>query len=367
MLMGHKVFTLGLTVFTMHDNIYPVQGSTEAGIKWNGEALLVGQLLWATSVTFIRASVLSLYIRIFQTPTFRATCYTVLGFNLTYYAAVVLTSCLICRPIALLWDPSRHGSCGNQKSFDLFIGVFNLLMDVTTVALPMPVLWGLQLQTKKKLVIAGMFSMGIAYVPNTQTPNKEETRADVSYSICAITMYRIKITRDIDEQDPWQQYLKLALLTCLEAQLGIINACLPLIKPIFKKLGATSIFNSWWIRTPSGRSGKPINTSRSNLADPLSCGKGKSPYMDPSRQIIHKNSLHMFSADFRTDSRADMRTPSLPVPSFSWRPLSSLHLPKVEQDHDPSGLEKDIAITTDWEGQSHLSGSDSPTLPWRPQ
>ena len=129
---------------------------------WGNKALLVGQLLWVTSVTFIRASVLSLYIRIFRTPSFRTTCYVVQGFNLAYYVAVVLACCLICRPLAFLWDQSIDGFCGNQKSFDLFIGVFNLLMDVTTVALPMPVLWGLHVRTKKKFIVACMFSMGFA-------------------------------------------------------------------------------------------------------------------------------------------------------------------------------------------------------------
>lgn len=131
-------------------------------MSWGDKALLVGQLLWVTSVTFIRASVLSLYIRIFRTPSFRATCYVVQTFNMAYFVAVVLTCFFICRPLAFLWDRSINGVCGDQKSLDLFIGAFNLVMDVTTVALPMPVLWTLQMGTKKKLAIAGMFSMGVA-------------------------------------------------------------------------------------------------------------------------------------------------------------------------------------------------------------
>lgn len=58
------------------------------------------------------------------------------------------------------WDQSLHGTCGDQKSLDLFIGVFNLLMDIATVVLPMPVLWGLQMPTWRKVALSGMFSMG---------------------------------------------------------------------------------------------------------------------------------------------------------------------------------------------------------------
>lgn len=64
------------------------------------------------------------------------------------------------------------GQCGNQKSLDLYLGIFNLLMDVTIVVLPMPVLWGLQMAVNKKLVLSGMFGLGIvcAYSCISQNP-----------------------------------------------------------------------------------------------------------------------------------------------------------------------------------------------------
>ena len=146
----------------MHDTIYPVLYPAERSIEVENKMLLAGQLLWVTSVTLIRASVLSLYIRIFPTPSFRTACNIVQGFNLAYYVAVVLAGCLICRPFAYLWDRTIDGYCGNQKSFDLFIAVFNLFLDVTTVVHPMPVLWRLKMRMKKKLIVTGMFSMGVA-------------------------------------------------------------------------------------------------------------------------------------------------------------------------------------------------------------
>lgn len=133
------------------------------------QALLVGQVTWAVAVTFIRASILALYIRIFRTKSFRMTCYVVHGINAAFGAATILGACLICLPIAFNWDRSIPGGyCGDQKSLDLFIGVFNLLMDVIVVVLPMPVLWDLQMAAGKKVRIGGMFGLGIMYV---QTPS----------------------------------------------------------------------------------------------------------------------------------------------------------------------------------------------------
>ena len=135
--------------------------------------MLVGEILWATSVFFIRASVLQLYIYLFRsTKSFRITCYVVHAINFGFFAGTVVAACLICRPIAFNWDPTiPGGSCGDQKALDMFIGVFNLLMDITVVTLPMPVLWGLQMSTQKKVVLTGIFGMGIVYVVPTADCN----------------------------------------------------------------------------------------------------------------------------------------------------------------------------------------------------
>lgn len=163
------------------------------------QALLVGQVTWAVAVTFIRASVLALYIRIFRTRSFRMTCYVVHGINAAFGAATVLGACLICQPVSFNWNPSIPGGyCGNQKSLDLFIGIFNLLTDVTVVVLPMPVLWGLQMAVGKKLVLSSMFGLGITYAeqrPSSSTSSLYPRDPVLTKSsICIITLIRIEIT-----------------------------------------------------------------------------------------------------------------------------------------------------------------------------
>ena len=89
-------------------------------------------------------------------------CYVVLAINILFLASIILTTCLLCRPIAYRWNKTiEGGTCGEQKSFDMFVAVFNLLLDVTTVVLPMPILWGLQMAFGKKIALTLMFGMGI--------------------------------------------------------------------------------------------------------------------------------------------------------------------------------------------------------------
>ena len=121
-------------------------------------------MIWAAAVFLIRASILVLYIRIFRTKSFRITCYVVHGINFAFFISTILSTVLICRPFAYNWDKAiRGGRCGDQKSLDLYLGIFNLLLDVCVVVLPMPVLWGLQMAVSKKLMLSGMFGLGIVY------------------------------------------------------------------------------------------------------------------------------------------------------------------------------------------------------------
>ena len=62
--------------------------------------------------------------------------------------------------------------------------------------------------------------------------------------ICALTLYRLYATVSIDPNN-WQEgYSIVILFTCLEALLGVINACLPVLGPIISKFRAASLGRS---------------------------------------------------------------------------------------------------------------------------
>lgn len=179
-------------------------------------------------------------------------------------------------------------------------------------------------------------------------------------------MVRIKFTTDINAQNTQQQYANIALLTCLEGLLGVINACLPVMKPVFSKLGgATNSLTSWRTKTTTINSGSGNGVPQANPKSHTLSREGKLQRINPPRQIVHKQSHLMFSSDLPTDVRA----PSIPLPSFSWRPLSRFYLPRAEWERDPSEMRKErgIGITTDRDLGYRPSEGDSPTLPWRLQ
>ena len=119
------------------------------------------QTLWAIAVALIRSSIIFLYIRIFPARSFRFTCYAILTLNCTFSLGAVLTVWLICVPIGCMYSTSICDSCGSVGLYNLLNTTISLLLDITVVFLPTPVLWGLQMPVKKKVMISGMFGLGI--------------------------------------------------------------------------------------------------------------------------------------------------------------------------------------------------------------
>lgn len=220
--------------------------------------LFLSPIFWVTAVTIIRAAIISLYIQVLPNRSFLIACYAALAVNVIFGVSAVIADCLICWPITYRWAPSMvDGSCGDQKSLDMFIAIFNMLQDVVVVVLPTPILWGLQMARSKKMALSCVFGIGIM--------------------ICAITIYRVQVTSTIGDPTnlhAQDTYCRVALLTSLEALLGVISACLPLLRPLVRKLRGPCPHSERAIHTiESPASGSiPIVLRRSQMQN-LSSGK----------------------------------------------------------------------------------------------
>ena len=128
------------------------------------QLMFLSPILWVIAVTTIRAAIIFLYVQIFPTRLFRNVCYAALAANVAFGTTAVIADCFICQPIRYRWAPSVvHGSCGDQKSLDMYIAILNLLQDIIVVVLPIPILWRLQMARSKKMGLIGIFGVGIMY------------------------------------------------------------------------------------------------------------------------------------------------------------------------------------------------------------
>lgn len=75
--------------------------------------------------------------------------------------AVILESLLLCQPLAINWDPTVPGHCGNTTAAYLAAHCVNLVLDIAVAIAPIPVLWQLQMKLEKKIGISLMFALGL--------------------------------------------------------------------------------------------------------------------------------------------------------------------------------------------------------------
>lgn len=229
-----------------------------------------GAMLWASANTAVKISILDLYIYIFPTRKFRIAAYITMGLTGAYLVTIILESLLICRPLAYIWDKNMNGTCGNEILAFLTAGILNLVLDITIIILPMPMLWGLQLPTAKKLSLTIIFGVGAAYVHSTTSTTFSSSSSCLSHSmrdanrtfyrklsICVITILRIKTLYDLDLTDITYSVAQMAMWSSLEPLLGIISACLPVIYPALRDLCAHKVFAWQDSSTNSDRSCHP--------------------------------------------------------------------------------------------------------------
>ncbi|KAI0973693.1 hypothetical protein F4678DRAFT_425557 [Xylaria arbuscula] len=175
-----------------------------------------GIVLWGAANTCVKLSILSLYTTLFPNPKFQKVSYGTMVVSATFFIYVFLTAFVTCTPVQFNWDKSiPGGTCGQSVPF-LVSGILNVVIDAFIVALPMPMLFNLQLSLYKKFSVAVMFSLGGV--------------------ICIISLFRVISLHRWSQQDVTFGSAQISMFSTVEPTLGVVNACLPTIKPALYRI-----------------------------------------------------------------------------------------------------------------------------------
>ena len=120
--------------------------------------------MYTSAIAAVKISILLLYRRLFPDRRFRIILWTFGAFILTYSTVQLLVTLFQCRPIPGAWDPFIRAKCIKMKVIFLITGSLNVATDVTTLCLPMPLLWRLNVSIVHRLQVMSMFLLGGLYV-----------------------------------------------------------------------------------------------------------------------------------------------------------------------------------------------------------
>jgi hypothetical protein len=123
--------------------------------------LVAYELIYATSISTIKISVLFFYLRVFVNDGLRMATKVALGFVCLWSIGNILQVFLICHPFVKTYSLTAEGTCGNQVASFIAIGAFNIITDAIILTLPLPTVWALKMSTPAKLGLTCVFLVGL--------------------------------------------------------------------------------------------------------------------------------------------------------------------------------------------------------------
>ncbi|KAK7509716.1 hypothetical protein IWZ03DRAFT_319777, partial [Phyllosticta citriasiana] len=179
----------------------------------------------------LKISILLLYRRIFfVVPTFTRVCNVLIILISALHLAGFSSGIFLCVPISYFWEqvlppgapgaPMHKGRCQNYQVAWLVLGSFNVLTDLITVVLPLPVLGRLKITAQRRAFLVFIFTLSSVPV------------------IASLLRIRPLVRIPGGNDDPLfsQHVWELQLYCGIEISVGITCACLPTLTPLAVRL-----------------------------------------------------------------------------------------------------------------------------------
>ncbi|KAH6626795.1 hypothetical protein B0J18DRAFT_150542 [Chaetomium sp. MPI-SDFR-AT-0129] len=172
----------------------------------------IGAPFYITSILGFKLALLSSYVRFVPLGIYRNILFGVITTCILFHLSFLLVQLNLCQPVRKQWDPAvADGSCVASVPFYTSMASITIVFDVTVMLLPFPVLHKSHLQTRKKLILFGLFGLGIF--------------------ITVIQIIRIQTVKQLVN---YVDSAPLILWSSVENNLGIIVANVPTLAPLVK-------------------------------------------------------------------------------------------------------------------------------------
>ncbi|KAI0148662.1 CFEM domain-containing protein [Xylariaceae sp. FL1272] len=181
----------------------------------------LGEIFYFAALTMNKISILLFMLRVFPKKTFRKIIYVVIGLCVAYGLSFVFATAFQCTPVDYSWlqiDSTVQGHCNNINLQGWMSAIWNIVIDIIIIVLPLKDLYELQLALKKKLMVMLMFSLGIFVTV-----------------VSAIRLNSLIVFANT--QNPTYDYKDAAWWSTVELHTGIVCACLPSLRSLFVSLG----------------------------------------------------------------------------------------------------------------------------------
>lgn len=115
----------------------------------------------APALVCIKTSILLFYMRLFPSKKFKMFAWANMAYTICWGIAAFIVNLNVCHPIAFFYNKTTpHGKCKNQAISGTINGSLSLLGDVMILCLPIPMIWQLHVNLRRKIALVGIFMLG---------------------------------------------------------------------------------------------------------------------------------------------------------------------------------------------------------------
>ena len=122
------------------------------------QLILCDENLYVVGILLIKYSILLLYRRVFPGQTFYKYLIATALLIMAWALAAFFCDTFTCYPIESQWDSSVEGTCIDYGTVTFIMGIANVIIDFILLGLPLPILWKLQMSTRRKILLS--FTLG---------------------------------------------------------------------------------------------------------------------------------------------------------------------------------------------------------------
>ncbi|CAI6334434.1 unnamed protein product [Periconia digitata] len=220
-------------------------------------------LVIMVGVSAVKVSIALSLIRLSPRKSYTVFLYGVIGFMVIMTLACAGTLIFQCLPVQAAWDfslrpPTGTAKCYNQiifRNLGLMNSAFNIVTDVLFATLPVPLIWKLQLNTRTKISLIGILSLG--------------------WFACGAAIVKAVQQWTVFEDPDWSVHDSFNVWNYVELTIGIIAGSLPSLKPLF----------NWFLQTARAITSGGRSRAAKGYKGPISLGYQDMPG-DSSRRSI---------------------------------------------------------------------------------
>ncbi|KAM3417701.1 hypothetical protein BST61_g5935 [Cercospora zeina] len=179
----------------------------------------VDEILYLATLPTIKIAICCTYLRIFQSQKFKMLAYGAIALNVTYALVFIFITAFQCTPVNFTWnqwDKEHPGHCNDINAQSWASAALNIALDLVVAILPMPMLWKMNLNIRKKILVMLMFSVG-------------------SF-VTFVSILRLRLLVKFgNSQNFTHDYKKVGAWTVVEVDTAMVCACMPGIRNLIRR------------------------------------------------------------------------------------------------------------------------------------